>query len=66
MILECGFKKQEYEVFIARDESEAIEILKTKIPDIILLDIMMSKVDWYQTLKIMKENKNLTEVKVVF
>ena len=66
MALEYAFKKQEYEVFIARDGSEAIEILKTKIPDIILLDIMMPKVDGYQTLQIIKENENLNKVKVVF
>jgi len=66
MALEYAFKKQNYEVFIARDGSEAIEIVKNKIPDIVLLDIMMPKVDGYQTLKDIKENENLKNIKVVF
>ena len=66
MALEYAFKKQNFEVFIARDGSEALQIIETNIPDVVLLDIMMPKVDGYQTLKIIKENENLTKVKVVF
>ncbi|MGZ5198106.1 MAG: response regulator, partial [Kaistella sp.] len=32
MTLEYAFRKAGYEVFIARDGSEALEILKTEIP----------------------------------
>lgn len=66
MTLEYAFKKQGFEVYIARDGSEAIDILETTIPDIVLLDIMMPKVDGYQTLKWIKSNKLLNETKVVF
>src|SRR5210317_1348459 len=66
MTLEYAFKKQDYQVFIARDGSEALEILKTETPNVILLDIMMPKVDGYQTLEMIKKNKKLNEVKVVF
>lgn len=66
MTLEYTFKKQNYEVFIARDGSEALDILKTVTPDVILLDIMMPKVDGYQTLKLVKENNRLKNTKVVF
>lgn len=66
MTLEYAFKKQDYKVFIARDGSEALEILKTEIPNVILLDIMMPKVDGYKTLEIIKENSKLKDTKVVF
>ncbi len=66
MTLEYTFKKQNFEVFIARDGSEALQILETNIPDVILLDIMMPNVDGYQTLKYIKENKSLKNTKVVF
>lgn len=66
MTLEYAFKKQDYQVFIARDGSEALNILKTEIPDVILLDIMMPKVDGYKTIEIIKQNAYLEEVKIVF
>lgn len=66
MTLEYAFRKNNFKVFIARDGSEALKILENAIPDVILLDIMMPNVDGYQTLKIIKENNNLKNIKVVF
>lgn len=66
MSLEYTFKKKNFEVYIARDGSEAIQIAEDKIPDIVLLDIMMPNVDGYETLKQIKKNKNLKDTKVVF
>ncbi|WP_291869923.1 response regulator [Maribacter sp.] len=66
MTLEYAFKKQDYEVFIARDGSEALEIVNTSVPDVVLLDIMMPNVDGYQTLKHIKSKANLKNTKIVF
>lgn len=66
MTLEYTFKKHNFEVYIARDGSEALDILERVVPDVIMLDIMMPKVDGYQTLKLIKENKKLKSTKVVF
>lgn len=66
MTLEYSFRKKGYEVFIARDGSEALEILEKSVPDVILLDIMMPKVDGFQTLEAIKGNPKLSDVKVVF
>ena len=66
MTLEYAFKKQDFQVFIARDGSEALEILETEIPNVILLDIMMPKVDGYKTLEMIKKNDQLKNTKVVF
>jgi DNA-binding response OmpR family regulator len=66
MSLEYIFKKQDFDVFIARDGSEALEILRLHTPNIILLDIMMPKVDGYQTLKYIKNTNSLKDTKVVF
>ncbi|WP_027418109.1 response regulator transcription factor [Crocinitomix catalasitica] len=66
MTLEYAFKKKGYEVFIARDGSEAMEILKHNVPDMVLLDIMMPQVDGYQTLEWIRENEELKNVKVIF
>ena len=66
MTLEYAFRKAGYEVFIARDGSEVLEILKTEIPDVILLDIMMPNVDGYTTLSESKKNENYKNIKVIF
>ena len=66
MTLEYAFRKAAYEVFIARDGSEVLEILKTERPDIILLDIMMPNVDGYTTLAEIRKNPAFENIKVIF
>lgn len=66
MSLEYTLKKNNFEVYIARDGSEALEILKTKTPDVVLLDIMMPQVDGYETLRRIRMNEKLNNTKVVF
>lgn len=66
MSLEYTFKKNNFEVFIARDGQEALEILKSKFPDVIILDVMMPMVDGYATLEQIRKDSNLTHTKVIF
>ncbi len=66
MSLEYIFTKENFEVFIARDGAEALGIIENKMPDIVLLDIMMPNVDGYQVLKFLKESPKLNDIKVIF
>lgn len=66
MSLEYTFKKNNFEVFIARDGQEALDILQTAEPNIIILDIMMPNVDGYNTLEQIKKDERLKETKVIF
>ena len=66
MTLEYTFKKSNYEVFIARDGQEALDILKSNFPDVIILDIMMPMVDGFATLEQIRKDENLTHTKVLF
>ena len=66
MSLEYTFKKNNYEVFIARDGQEALDILKTNFPDVIILDIMMPMVDGFATLEQIRKDDNLKHTKVLF
>jgi DNA-binding response OmpR family regulator len=66
MTLEYSFKKIGYQVFIARDGLEALELFKTEVPDCVILDIMMPKVDGYATLQAIKKEPSLKDCKVVF
>jgi len=66
MSLEYLMRKNEFEVFIARNGAEALELLSGKVPDLILLDIMMPDVDGYEICLIVKQNPRLIHTKVVF
>lgn len=66
MSLEYTFKKNNFEVFIARDGQEALDIVKTNYPDMIILDVMMPMVDGYATIEQIRKDDNLKHTKVIF
>ena len=66
MTLEYTFKKQNFQVFIARDGAEALALLEHEIPDLIILDVMMPKVDGFETLAYIKNKEVLNNCKVMF
>lgn len=66
MSLEYSFRKNGYDVYIARDGTEVLEFLKTITPDIILLDIMMPNLDGYSTLEIIKQDEKFKNTKIIF
>lgn len=65
MSLEFLMKKSGFEVFIARDGSEAISIVDNETPHVVVLDIMMPKVDGYKVCEYIKKQKGLS-TKVIF
>ncbi|EIA09618.1 response regulator transcription factor [Flavobacterium frigoris] len=66
MSLEYTFKKNNFEVFIARDGQEALDILNNQLPDVIILDVMMPMVDGFATLEQIKKDERLQHCKVIF
>lgn len=66
MSLEYLMRKNGHDVFIARNGSEALDILSKEVPDLILLDIMMPDVDGYEICASVKENPTFKLTKVVF
>ena len=66
MSLEYTFKKNNFEVFIARDGQEALDILNKQLPDVIILDVMMPMVDGFATLEEIKKDARLQHCKVIF
>ena len=59
MALEYSLRKNNYEIFIARDGEEAIDLAGKLKPDLVILDIMMPKVDGYEVLHYLKEHNTL-------
>ncbi|MFO7702541.1 response regulator transcription factor [Psychroflexus maritimus] len=67
MALEYALKKKSYLVYIARDGDEAIRLADENLPDLVVLDIMMPKVDGYEVLRHLKSESPIKDsIKVVF
>lgn len=56
----------DYEVFFAMSGDEAIEIASRLPIDLILLDIMMPDVDGYEVCRLLKLDRRLAEIPVIF
>ncbi len=54
-----------YRTVAAYGGEECLEILKTVMPDLILLDIMMEPMDGWETLERIKENPSTKEIPVL-
>ncbi|MBW6440976.1 response regulator [Patescibacteria group bacterium] len=54
-----------FEVTAAADGIEGIRKLEKNIPDIILLDVVMPKIDGFSVLKMIKKDNNLNKIPVI-
>jgi putative two-component system response regulator len=57
--------QDDYELIVAINGLDAIELLEDQKPDLILLDIMMPEIDGYEVLKKLKGNENLEHIPVI-
>lgn len=64
-MLKVLLEKEGHEVIEAYSGRECLEKLKIEKPDLILLDIVMPKMDGWETLKAIKEDGNLKSIPVV-
>jgi DNA-binding response OmpR family regulator len=65
MALDYSLQKQGFEVLIARDGQEALDTVKTSIPDVIVLDVMMPRVDGLEVLRQLKSKPETQAIKVL-
>ncbi len=65
-ILEYNLRKEGFEVYTAANGEEAIKIAKEVIPDLIILDIMMPKLDGIETCRQIRQINKLKSSVVVF
>lgn len=64
--LDFLIRKAGYELFIARNGTEALEQVRANFPDIVLLDIMMPDVDGLEVCRIIKSDPALQHIRIVF
>jgi len=64
-ILDFSLGMEGYEVLTALDGEQALEKARTEKPDLIVLDIMMPKLDGYETCKRLKADADTKDVPVI-
>jgi two-component system, OmpR family, alkaline phosphatase synthesis response regulator PhoP len=65
-ILEYNLLKAGYEVKTASDGKEAIEVAKTFLPHVILMDVMMPKMDGIEAVTQIRKISKLSEAYIIF
>lgn len=65
-LLEVNLELEGYEVALASDGVEALEVARSFRPDVILLDVMMPRMDGWQACEQLKQDPDLQEIPVVF
>src|SRR5260370_921745 len=64
-ILQLRLESQGYEIITAGDGEEALAIVRDKLPDLVLLDIQMPKLDGIETVKRLKADAGLPFIPVI-
>src|SRR5690606_26804690 len=65
-LLKYNLEKGGYEVRIASDGMKAVEIAKKFVPDLVLLDIMMPKMDGVETCRLLRDVTELKKTFIIF
>jgi two-component system alkaline phosphatase synthesis response regulator PhoP len=65
-LLKYNLEKGGYEVKTASDGSKAVDIARKFVPDLVLLDIMMPKMDGVETCRMLRDIPELQQTFVVF
>ncbi|MGH2753446.1 MAG: response regulator [Actinomycetota bacterium] len=65
-LLEVNLELEGFHVLLAHHGEEALEIATRESPDLIVLDIMMPRLDGYQTCQRLKEQEGTKDIPVIF
>ena len=63
--LEFLMRKCDYEVCVARDGDEALQLVEAFRPDLVLLDVMMPRKSGFEVCRRIRENPRLKPIRIV-
>ena len=58
-------RKDDYEVFEARNGEEALEVIRKEHPHLVFLDVMMPKINGFDVTRTVKSDPELRKTKIV-
>jgi CheY-like chemotaxis protein len=65
-LIQVNLELEGYEVLTANNGQEAVDIATAELPDLVILDIMMPRLDGYQACQKLKEGATTTNLPVIF
>ncbi len=65
-LLQVNLELEGYEVLLAHHGQKAVEMATEQHPDLVILDIMMPRMDGYQTCEKIKNQEETKDIPVVF
>ena len=65
-LLQVNLELEGYDVLLAHHGEHAIEVANEQHPDLVILDIMMPRLDGYQTCERLKAGEQTKEIPIVF
>ena len=66
MLLSKFLEREGFEIVVAEDGLEGVEIAKKTQPDVIILDVVMPRMDGITAARLIKFYKPLSEVPIIF
>ncbi len=64
-VISTALEKQGFETVVASDGEEAIEIAESRLPDLILMDIVMQGMDGFKATRQLAKNPSTASIPVV-
>jgi two-component system sensor histidine kinase/response regulator len=65
-VLDEHFRTFGFQIFVSKSGASAIDICKSELPDIVLLDIMMPLMDGFQVIDELKKDATTSEIPIIF
>jgi CheY-like chemotaxis protein len=65
-LLQVNLELEGYDVLLAHNGEEAVEVATAEHPDLVLLDVMMPRLDGYQAVQRLKQNPATRDIPVIF
>jgi len=65
-MLRIYFDSQGYEVLVANRGNEALDICRTKLPNVVVLDIQLPDIDGYEVCRSLRSNTRTSYVPIIF
>jgi len=65
-MLKIYFDSQGYEVLVAMRGNDALETCRTKLPNVVVLDIQLPDIDGYEICRILRSNTRTSYVPIIF